>query len=251
VKPEKDPATGKNLLIEDNGVLDWRRDHPILRDRALDKLYVAEALKLDVPREAEVLIDGTKGPLLVLAREGASMHMVFSFDVLQSNLPFMVSFPILMQNALQFMAVGSEMDVRQSYEPGATPRIPRANLEKVLEGAAGGDAKNMPTLRINGPEGSRTVKLPPSGDFALPALDQVGLYTLDPAVPQYDKLAVNLLDPSESNIVPIETAPAGVGEVIGAAGAKSRLELWWWIVACGALPLLMIEWWVYTRRVHL
>jgi len=27
--------------------------------------------------------------------------------------------------------------------------------------------------------------------------------------------------------------------------------LWWWIVAFAALPMLLIEWWVYTRRVHL
>ncbi|MBA3274052.1 MAG: VWA domain-containing protein [Chthoniobacterales bacterium] len=250
IKPEKDPATQKNVVVSDSGVLDWRRDHPILRDRALDKLYVAEALKLDVPRESEVLIDGTKGPLVVMHREGPSLHLVFAFDVLQSNLPFMVSFPIVMHNALQYMAIGSDMDVRQAFAPGATPRIPRANLEKVLTGAAsGGD--NAPTLRINGPGGSRDIKIPPSGDFALPALDKVGVYTLDPAVPQYERIAVNLLDPSESNLLPLDTAPGGVGEAVGSAAGKSRLELWWWIVACAALPLLMIEWWVYTRRVHL
>jgi hypothetical protein len=42
-----------------------------------------------------------------------------------------------------------------------------------------------------------------------------------------------------------------VGEVIQQGAGKSRLELWWWLVACAALPLLLIEWWVYTRRVHL
>jgi len=35
-----------------------------------------------------------------------------------------------------------------------------------------------------------------------------------------------------------------------ASSGKSRLELWWWLAAA-ALPLLVIEWWVYTRRVHL
>lgn len=249
VKAEKDPATKKNLLITDTGVLDWRRDHPILRDRQLDKLYIAEALKLEVPRDAEVLVEGTKGPLVVMHREGPSMHMVFAFDVLQSNLPFMVSFPIIMHNALQYMAIGSDMDVRQAYSPGDTPRIPRANLEKVIEGAATGT--ESPTLRISGPGMSRTLKIPPAGDFALPSLDQVGLYTLDPPVPQFERIAVNLLDPNESNLQPLDTAPGGVGEAVTAAGGKSRLELWWWIVACAALPLLMIEWWVYTRRVHL
>ena len=29
-----------------------------------------------------------------------------------------VSFPMFLYNALQFMAVGSDMDVRQSYDPG-------------------------------------------------------------------------------------------------------------------------------------
>ena len=70
-------------------------------------------------------------------------------------------------------------------------------------------------------------------------------------VAQYERIAVNLLDASESNLIPAETAPGGVGETVAGGGKKSRLELWWWIVACCAVPLLLIEWWVYTRRVHL
>ena len=62
---------------------------------------------------------------------------------------------------------------------------------------------------------------------------------------------MNLLDDNESNLLPEAGVPGGAGEAIAASGSKSRLELWWWIVACAALPLLMIEWWVYTRRVHL
>ena len=61
---------------------------------------------------------------------------------------------------------------------------------------------------------------------------------------------MNLLDPAESNLLPVEQPPGGGVATEGKAG-KARLELWWWIVACAALPLLLIEWWVYTRRVHL
>ena len=63
--------------------------------------------------------------------------------------------------------------------------------------------------------------------------------------------AVNLLDANESNLIPADAPPGGVGEVVSSASAKSRLDLWWWIVAFAALPLLLIEWWVYTRRVHM
>ena len=62
---------------------------------------------------------------------------------------------------------------------------------------------------------------------------------------------INLLDDGESNLLPSVAPPGGVGEAVETAGGRSRLDLWWWIVACAALPLLLIEWWVYTRRVHL
>jgi hypothetical protein len=107
------------------------------------------------------------------------------------------------------------------------------------------------SIRIQGPEGSRQVPIPPMGDFALPALNEVGVYTLDPPVPQYEQLAVNLLDANESDLVPAETAPGNVGETVTSTAGKKRVDLWWWIIACAALPLLLIEWWVYTRRVHL
>jgi hypothetical protein len=251
VKPVKDEATGKNATVQEIGILDWKRDHPILRGLALEKIYVAEALKLDVPQDAETLVDGTKGPLVVMFRQGPSLHLVLAIDILQSNWPLRVSFPVFLYNALQYMAVGSNMDVRQSYAPGDTPRIPRANLEKALPGAAGGAEASSQELHLGGPGMSKDIPIPPSGDFALPALQRAGIYTTDPPVPQFERIAVNLLDYNESNLIPVDDAPGGVGEAVASAGGKSRLELWWWIVACFALPLLMIEWWVYTRRVHL
>jgi hypothetical protein len=138
------------------------------------------------------------------------------------------------------------MDVRESFAPGATPKIPRTNILKVEA------EKNKPVteLLIYGPMGKKTIKIPDTGDVVLPALDKVGVYETDPAIPQFEKIAVNMLDAAESNLLPVDQPPGGGVAVEGAAG-KTRLELWWWIVACAALPLLLIEWWVYTRRVHL
>ena len=36
--------------------------------------------------------------------------------------------------SLQYLAVGNDMDVRQSLEPGATPTIPQSNLQKGTRG---------------------------------------------------------------------------------------------------------------------
>ncbi len=117
-------AEGKPMVLTDVGVLDWKRDHPILKDLGLTKLYVAEAAKLDVPQEDEVLLDGLKGPLLVMDRTGKSTNLVVAFDVLQSNWPLKVSFPIFLHNALQYLAIGSEMDVRQGREPARRRPFP-------------------------------------------------------------------------------------------------------------------------------
>ena len=233
------PQNKKKVL----GVIDWKRDHPILRHLQLGSHGFADPIKLTVPPEAEVLMEGPNGPLMVMLREKSATQFVMGFDVIESTWPLKPSFPVFMHNLMQFLAVGSEMDVRPQFEPGSTPRIQRALLQRI--------APNVTTVRLNGPMSSREIAVPAQGDLALPPLDRVGLYSTDPPLPPFDQIAVNLLDFNESNIVPVEQPPGGVGEAIAQSAGKSRLELWWWIVACAALPLLLIEWWVYTRRVHL
>ncbi len=234
---------GVPLVAQDVSVLDWKRDHPILRTLNVSKVFAAEAMRLDVPDDAEQLIEGTTTPLLVLYRQSRQTHLVCAFDLLQSNWPMRETFPYFLYNTMQFMALGSEMDIREGYTPGAMPRIPRTNLIR-----ADADAKD---IRLIGPGGSQTVRVPDGGDFVLPPLNRVGLYRTEPSIPQYERLAVNLLDSNESNVLPSNIAPGSVGTVDSSSQARSRFEWWWWLVACLVLPLLMIEWWVYTRRVQI
>lgn len=234
---------GRPAMIRDVGVLDWKRDHPMLRYLSLGRVYVGEAFRLLVPPEAEVLVDGTRGPLIVLFREGRRTHLVASFDLLQSTWPMQVSFPLFMSNAMQYLAIGAEMDVRQSYPPGSTPLVPRIELQKV--------GTNIKQLELEGPMGRQAVPIPQTGDFALPALDRVGVYSTRPVIPHFEQLAVNLLDANESNLLPLDHPPGDVGMQVVRDTGRPRMEWWWWIIAAGVLPLLLIEWWVYTRRAHL
>src|SRR5258706_2407374 len=172
------------VYTQENTILDWKRDHPMLQGLNLGKLYIESAMKLDVqPVVVERLIEGSKGPLVVLDREGRSTHLIVGFDVLQSNWPLKLSFPIYMYQALQYLALGSEMDVREAYPPGATPTIPLGDIKRV--------ASDRKEIHLTGPTGTRTIKIPEAGDFVLPPLDRAGLYTLDVPVPGYAKMAVN------------------------------------------------------------
>jgi hypothetical protein len=237
-------ASGNPVLLDIEGVLDWQRDNPIVKDLALNQLYISPSLKLNVPLDALTLIDGLKGPLVALAHDGKRINMVIGFDLLQSNWPFLPSFPMFFYRALQYMAIGSDMDVRQSFSPGASPVIPRANLQKI--------GPDVHTIKLLGPDKTQTLKVPDTGDFALPPLDHVGIYKTEPAVPQFEQIAVNMLDGNESNTLPVSSPPGQTGaDVKDVKDQKARREWWWYLVALVGLPLLFVEWWVYTRRVHL
>lgn len=233
---------GLDVVLTDVEVADWNRDHPILRDISMARIFASQAMKLNLPPEAEILVESTRGPLMVLYRQPHSLHLVIAFDPLQSNWPLRPQFPVFWYYALQYMALGGELGALQSFEPGATPRIPLANLQRA--------GSNPRQIRLIGPDGRQDLTIPGAGDFALPPLEATGVYRLDPIVPQYERLAVNLLDENESNLLPLDNPPGNIGTALATAG-KTRLELWWWLVACGAIPLLLLEWWVYTRRVHL
>src|SRR3954453_16722487 len=131
---------------------------------------------------------------------------------MQSNGALKASFPVFPYQALQFLAIGSDMDVRQSVDPGFAPRIPRANLLK-----ADADLKRV---RLSGPDGSRDISVPATGEFVLPPLNYVGLYKTDPPIAQFEQIAVNLLNANESNLLPNDKAPGNIGEVEGSATGK-------------------------------
>ena len=228
--------------MDDNWVLDWDRDHPILRHLNLDKLYAAHVFKVLPTLNSQVLVDGTNCPLVVLHRENRAFHLIVPFDIINSNWPLQPTFPVFLYQTLQFLSLGTDMEMRPSYEPGVTLRIPRFNLQKL---------NPVPdSVTITGPMGTLKATVPPTGDFVLPALTKVGLYQTNPPIPQYANIEVNLLDPNESNLLPVKVAPGSGGHATAVASAKSRMELWRWLVAA-AIPLLVLEWWVYTRRVHL
>ncbi|HEX8325362.1 MAG TPA: VWA domain-containing protein [Tepidisphaeraceae bacterium] len=241
LKQAKDTA-GREQFFKDQTVLDWKRDHPMLRDIPLRKIYAAETMSLVVPLADEVLIDGADGPLVVLDHAGRQTHLVIAFDALQSNWPLQIGFPMFLQRALQYLAAGSDLGVRESFTPGDSPRLPRANLDRVASGQR--------QITLIAPDGRRSVDVPATGDFALPALSTVGLYSTDPPVPQYERLAVNLLDEVESNTRPTDTAPGNNGPAAAADAGRTPLQWWWWLLAAVGIPLLLAEWWVYARRVH-
>ncbi len=250
---------GVALFYEGSGVLDWDRDHPMLAGLNLNRLWAAEGRRVPVPTAAEMLIEGVDGPMAILERLGRRTNLVFTFDLAQSNWPRHRTFPIFFYLAFEYFTQSGDVGTRESFRPGEVVAVPPVALERadVEDGVA-----------LLGPNGSRlTARVDSTGGLTLGPLPTVGLYRTQPPVPGFEQIAVSLLDANESNLLPGATDPGNLSasdETTGAAAYASAAglaedaspddsavgyaEWWWWLVAAG-VGMLMIEWFVYTRRV--
>jgi len=79
--------------------------------------------------------------------------------------------------------------------------------------------------------------------------DQLGVYAIN--FEQRNRyLAVNLLDPDESNIEPLRSVRLGSEEIEQSQQVRRQpRDLWKWLVV-PALLFLMLEWYIYNRRVY-
>lgn len=214
----------------------WDETHPVLRYVNLDFVFVAAGLIVELPQEAQVIIEGPSGPSLARYARGGSQFFLLTFDVARSNWVLKKGFPTFMQNVVRFLAaVGPDSD-GAAQRPGEALRLP------LPPGTT--EARVMrPDARV------AVVRADDSGAAHYAGTDLVGVYRVDPGVAGRDRVAVNLEDDNESNIAPrsglkIGAQPLAEGEAIKTATP----EIWRWFVGA-ALAIVLLEWYIYNRRV--
>ncbi|MDX1682805.1 MAG: VWA domain-containing protein [Phycisphaeraceae bacterium] len=236
----------KRVRIEDKrvdpGILDWQRDHPLLEHVAMSYVLLAEPARLELPDDAEPIATGAAGPLMAELVRDRRRHVVVGFDVLQTNWPMQVSFAVFVSNALDALAAGhGRRGAGIWYRPGEVAEIPVPS--------------NLDTITYSGPV-ELTARVE-NGRAVLPAFPRAGVYRTSAAVePTYAQIAVNLASARESDLRPVEqlqvvTTATDTPDDPAVAGVTNvRQEVWHWF-AWAALVVLMIEWVLYTRRMHL
>ena len=91
-------------LVRDPVPTQQRRDHPLLRHVSLADLNIREARRLMVEPDDLVVVAALDVPLIV-ARETADLRAVaLAFDLRRSDLPLRPSLPLLLANALDWLA---------------------------------------------------------------------------------------------------------------------------------------------------
>ena len=212
---------------------------PLLANVALDDVHVLDAARIPLPPWARPVIvsddlaGGAALPLLFAGEIGGRRAAVLAFDLRRSDLPLTIAFPLLLANLVDWLAPGGGGLPRQ-VAPGDV-----VTLESTL-GASPGLAS------VIHPDGRRAVFDLSSGPAVFADTFDLGLYTV-----QYSgqslQFAVNLFNPQESRLQPVDNLPVAGIEAASAAGSDTAQKDWWRWLAAMALVVLTAEWLVYHR----
>ena len=205
--------------------------HPTTRNVSLQNVSILHTQSLALPPPADgwqfsAPLRTFDNALLVVGQRRSQRLAALAFDVVDSDLPLRVAFPLLMSNTIHWLA-GDEPDALPSLTAGETMTLAASQR------AAGAPLAIWP----------RDGKLaPPTLSGAFQPMKN-GFYQI--ADSDGDRwLAVNTFSAAESELSPRVT------EVAPASLPGSPLTGWpaWQWLAIAAFVLLLGEWWLHHRR---
>ncbi|MBC7834090.1 MAG: VWA domain-containing protein [Phycisphaerales bacterium] len=236
-------------------IIDHDRQHPALALAGLTELVIYKGHKLEVGEQSAVTVIARdqNGPAIVETTSDATRAIIVPFDPGESDWPIKPGFVLFVASSLTYLAHEGPQDVSRSLTPGQTlaERLPVGAQE----------------ARLSLPDGERFDLVPAAdGSVAYGPLNKVGIYTISwrgsaqagdvPVEEGSDRvrraLAANLLDPEESTIGARPALALASRNVLAeqAGTANSKQRLWPWLILA-ALFVIMLEWYVYNRKVHL
>ncbi len=216
-------------------VVDWKSGHPLLRFVNLDTVQIAEAEGIRAPRWGTVLVESPQTPLVVAGEAGRRRVVWIGFDLLASNWPLRVSFPMFIANALDWLNPATAFAERKNVRAGDPIR---------LDVPAGIDSAEV---RPPG-EGWRPVAVDPgAAEMVFGGTDRQGTYGVRWGTNE-TAVVVRALDVQESDSTPREEIRMGrYGGATATTMRSANLEIWRWFAAA-AMGVLLFEWWFYHRR---
>jgi hypothetical protein len=232
----------------------WSARHPIMRGlRALDEVRVTDGFRLPyLPPRTPRLIEGDQDLVLLAAiPRQAYTDLVLTFPIATENAdgpdrvvhtswPLQLNFVLFLRNVLYYLGNIRDAGAEEPLMPGQAVAL-RPKAEKEVFVTKPGSEVGTKFDRGNRPEVSYS------------ATDRLGVYTAEwgtGPTKQTRRFAVNLFDAEESNLAPVREFKVGAETVTAGEPKKVPLDLWKAVVVVGLL-VVMIEWWVYNRRVQI
>ncbi len=209
--------------------------HTLTRYVDWKTVHVLQAHKVTLPNWMTVLIESDSNPLVFAGEKNGQRVAALSFDLRESDLPLQIAYPILFSNLINYLAPPSAFDSSQSLQAGESLVIaPQTDAKQVV---------------VASPSNQLYTLAPGQNIFS--QTNELGFYAVNFIAENSKRVeyfAVNLFDPSESNIQPRAELHIGSQAVAPAVSKQvGLLELWKWLAGL-ALIILMIEWQAFHRK---
>jgi hypothetical protein len=265
--------------VEKPTVVDWDEAHPVARFVSFSSLDVVSARRVQLRKEDRVVVSAAPGgsegplrprskkkmgepgereapavsetesgaaiPLVFEARDGNRHCLVLPFDLMKTqSWPLKAAFPIFLANVIRWLGGAGHDERSLAVRTGEVAEIP---VPKGATKVTVTDRHGQPhptTLK----EGEDIFRF---ADTGVAGFYEVGFE----GPPEVEKLpkswfAANIASPDESDIGPAPTIELESRPLSAESKAEEARRELWKALALAAFLILMLEWWVYNRRIY-
>ncbi|HUY34310.1 MAG TPA: BatA and WFA domain-containing protein [Pirellulales bacterium] len=226
-------------------IIDVDHAHPLMHIVAMGDVLIVEGTPLFPPSGGTTLIDTQAGAMFAIAPREGYEDAVLGFTIVDpagkvgvgTNWPTKASFPVFVLNVIEYLG-----GARSSLDSGS-----------VRPGQPVAWRSDTPAERIQvkPPQGAPfDVARGPLNTFNVTSTADVGVYEVRAGEQGLGSFAVNLFDSNESDVRPALELGVGDYKVVGSTHREPARRDLWKIVLLAALAVLLVEWYIYNRRVY-
>lgn len=232
-------TTAPNLPITVKGiaevppVVDWDITDPLLRSVQLRDLQVRQAQIVEIGEGVKPLLHANGSPILSSLDTGRLRAVHLGFDLLDTDLPLRVAFPVLMSNILEWLSPQQGTFISHQVQAGEPYLI---------------EIDTIPTeVSVRKPTGEWVRIQATENPLTFRETSQVGVYTVRVGK-KTQRFAVNLASPEESSITSKLNAPSmDFAQGVGFSTQETvNRPLWPYFVVL-AFGLTVAEWYFWCR----
>lgn len=222
------------------------KDHPLARGLVLADLGIASATRYERHTSDRVVASAADGTPLLFARvEPATQRtfVVLPFDLNQSLLPVNYAFPLLVVNALNWFSPQPD-GLIPTHRAGQPLSLPATLPDGAISDAG--------PITVLGPPEAGAIEARRLADRISLRADRVGIYELTTADAKSPLLvAINLMDPDESDISPRGDYAAWTAPPPWTPAAPPWPGSVWRALLLIALGVSVVEWLTWHRSLTL
>ncbi|HXJ79574.1 MAG TPA: VWA domain-containing protein, partial [Candidatus Methylomirabilis sp.] len=218
--------------LDNPTILDWDRNHPIMRQIDFAKVAIEDAMRVRPLAAGKSLVETVGGPLIYALEERDRKAVFFGFDLFKTDFPLRVAFPLILSKSLRWLHPAG---LDQSSLQLATGQPILLPVEY-----------GVTTATVVTPSGRRVKAQVNRGMASFADTDEVGIYTVVTSRGE-TRVAVNLMSAEESDLTPRPVPVFVEGLKPESPTVPIQRELWPYFVAL-AIALLALEGLLYWRR---